>query len=67
MKAKKSLGQHFLIDGNSIRQIVDDAQIGASDLVIEIGPGRGALTEFLVRCAGQVIAIEIDKDLYRVW
>ena len=63
MKAKKSLGQHFLIDGNAIRQIVDEAKINADDLVIEIGPGRGALTEFLVRRAGQVVAIEIDKDL----
>jgi 16S rRNA (adenine1518-N6/adenine1519-N6)-dimethyltransferase len=63
VKAKKSLGQHFLIDGLSIRQIVEEAQIGADDLVIEIGPGRGALTEFLVGRAGQVVAIEIDRDL----
>ncbi len=63
MKAKKSLGQHFLIDGHSIRQIIDEAQIGTDDLVVEIGPGRGALTEFLVRVAGQVVAIEIDRDL----
>ena len=63
MKAKKSLGQHFLIDGKSIQAIVDAARIDTDDLVIEIGPGRGALTEFLVRRGAQVVAIEIDNDL----
>ena len=63
MKAKKSLGQHFLIDGQAIQNIVAEAQIGPDDLVVEIGPGRGALTEFLVRRAGRVVAIEIDTDL----
>lgn len=66
MKAKKALGQHFLIDGGAIRQIVDEAQIGADDLVIEIGPGRGALTGLLVKRAAQVVAIEIDEDMCHI-
>jgi 16S rRNA (adenine1518-N6/adenine1519-N6)-dimethyltransferase len=66
VKAKKSLGQHFLIDGSAIRQIVDAAKIGADDLVIEIGPGRGALTGLLVKQAAQVLAIEIDEDMCHI-
>jgi len=63
MKAKKSLGQHFLIDSMAIQRIVAEAKIDTDSLVIEIGPGRGALTEYLVRLGARVLAIEIDKDL----
>lgn len=63
MRAKKSLGQHFLVDGEAIRNIVLAANLQPNDLVIEIGPGRGALTEFLVRSGAQVCAVEIDPDM----
>ncbi len=63
MKSRKRLGQHFLTEGASAARIVDAAQIGKEDLVIEIGPGRGALTGLLVERADQVIAIEIDRAL----
>lgn len=61
--AKKSLGQNFLTDGNYIRKIVDALDVQKEETVIEIGPGRGALTEKLIEKAGNVIAIEIDSDL----
>lgn len=63
MRAKKSLGQHFLIDGESIHKIVAEANIGPDDLVVEIGPGRGALTGLLIERAARVVAIEIDPDM----
>ncbi len=59
-RAKKSLSQNFLIDGNILRKIVQVAKIVPGDLVIEIGPGPGALTEALLEAGAQVIAIEMD-------
>src|SRR5262249_21442764 len=61
--AKKSFGQNFLIDSNIVQKIVDAISPAAEDTIIEIGPGRGALTEELVKSGGQVIAIELDRDL----
>ena len=52
MKTKTRLGQHFLTDGASIARIVEAAQVEKEDLVVEIGPGRGALTGLLVERAG---------------
>lgn len=66
MKTKKRLGQHFLTDGTSMQQIVDAAQIAPTDLVVEIGPGRGALTQYLVEQALDVVAIEVDHELCAV-
>jgi 16S rRNA (adenine1518-N6/adenine1519-N6)-dimethyltransferase len=63
MRAKKSLGQNFLQDESVINRIVDSLDLLASDTVIEIGPGRGALTVELVERAGNVIAIEFDRDM----
>lgn len=63
VKTKTRLGQHFLTDGAAIERIVEAAQIDKEDLVVEIGPGRGALTGLLVERAGQVVAIEIDGAL----
>jgi 16S rRNA (adenine1518-N6/adenine1519-N6)-dimethyltransferase len=62
--AKKSFGQNFLVDETYIRKIVDAVGPSADDLVIEIGPGRGALTERLLEKAGKVIALELDRDLH---
>jgi 16S rRNA (adenine1518-N6/adenine1519-N6)-dimethyltransferase len=60
----KRLGQHFLIDPNIVRKIVALADVSPSDHVLEIGPGRGILTEALCRVAGRVTAIEIDPRLH---
>ena len=60
---KKSLGQHFLRDGNMIRKIVDAIPAGHADKVIEIGPGSGALTELLVERFSDLSVIEIDRRM----
>jgi len=60
---KKHLGQHFLKDKNYISRIIRTAEIGKDDVVVEIGPGTGALTFQLAELAGRVIAIEIDHAL----
>ena len=62
--AIKRLGQNFLIDPNIVRKIVALAELSPTDTVLEIGPGRGILTEALCRTAGRVTAIEVDPRLY---
>jgi 16S rRNA (adenine1518-N6/adenine1519-N6)-dimethyltransferase len=59
----KSLGQNFLIDKQVVMDIVDGAEIGPEDFVIEIGPGVGTLTVEMLKKAKKVTSIEIDKDL----
>lgn len=66
MKAKKSLGQNFLIDSEVINKIVDEVSACDSDLIIEIGPGRGALTSKLKKKGCNIIAYELDKDLKNI-
>ena len=65
-KNTKSLGQNFLTDPDVIRSMVLGADVNESDLVIEIGPGFGVLTDEVARAAGKVVAIEIDKELIPV-
>ena len=60
---KKSFGQNFLTDPNILQKIVDTAEIDKTVNVIEIGPGIGALTEFLAENAAEVMAFEIDDRL----
>ena len=62
--ANKRLGQHFLIDLNIVRNIVAAAELTSDDTVLEIGPGRGILTEALSRAVRRVVAIEIDSELH---
>ena len=62
----KSLGQNFLHDANQVRRIVDLAEVGPVDHVLEIGPGLGPLTELLQARAGEVLAIEKDARLFAV-
>lgn len=62
-KFSKQLGQNFLIDGNIVRNIVEKANIGKEDYVLEIGPGIGTLTEELALNCKKVVAVEIDKSL----
>lgn len=59
--AKKSLSQNFLVDGNIIKKILAEAQVQKGDLIIEIGPGPGALTEALLNAGAHVVAIEKDR------
>lgn len=63
IRLSKSLGQNFLTDTNIIRKITDAGELSSNDLVIEVGPGIGALTVSLAQKAGKVIAVEIDKNL----
>jgi 16S rRNA (adenine1518-N6/adenine1519-N6)-dimethyltransferase len=63
IEAKKHLGQHFLTSQKALFDMVDAGDIHADDLVLEIGPGKGVLTERLVALADKVIAIEKDVDL----
>jgi len=62
---RPKLGQHFLRDRRFQRRIIDRLAIQSNDLVCEIGPGRGAMTELLAARAQQVVAIEIDRELAR--
>lgn len=62
--AIKRLGQNFLIDPNIVRKIVALAELGPNDSVLEIGPGRGILTEALCRTAGRVTTVEVDPRLH---
>jgi 16S rRNA (adenine1518-N6/adenine1519-N6)-dimethyltransferase len=66
MRAKKSLGQNFLRDESVVERIIDALDLQKKETVIEIGPGRGALTETLLARAGKVIAIEFDRDMVAV-
>src|SRR4051812_39246616 len=59
----KSLGQNFLHDANQLRRIVDAAHLQGGDLVLEIGPGLGPLTELLLQKTRRVLAIETDQRL----
>lgn len=61
-RTKKRLGQNFLIDGDVINFIVNEANLSKNDTVIEIGPGIGFVTEQLVKHAGKVIAVELDEQ-----
>jgi len=63
LKPNKLLGQNFLVDKNILKKIIDAANLSPDDLVLEVGPGTGVLTEGLVRHAGCVIAVEKDKSL----
>ena len=61
-RTKKRLGQNFLINGEVIQDIIDFAKITKEDVVVEIGPGVGFVTEQLVKYAKKVIAIELDEE-----
>ena len=60
---QKKFGQNFLIEPGVLETIVEAAEIGEEDCVLEIGPGIGTMTQYLAEQAGEVIAVEIDKAL----
>jgi 16S rRNA (adenine1518-N6/adenine1519-N6)-dimethyltransferase len=66
IKANKSLGQNFLINQEVVEAIVESSQISKEDLVIEIGPGLGTLTKYLLEKARKVICIELDKKMIKI-
>ena len=63
IKAKKRFGQNFLIDDNILSNIVNVANLSSNDLIIEIGPGLGNLTEYLLQTDSYCLLIEIDKNM----
>jgi 16S rRNA (adenine1518-N6/adenine1519-N6)-dimethyltransferase len=65
-KAKKGLGQHFLVDSRVLPKIINAANLNSTDTVIEVGAGLGNLTQILAKKAGKVLAIEIDHSLVSV-
>jgi len=64
VKAKKSLGQNFLKSEPALRKIIETGEISSRDIVLEIGPGKGALTSKLLATNCQVIAVEKDRELF---
>lgn len=60
---QKRFGQNFLIDGHVVEKIIRAAEITKEDIVLEIGPGIGTMTQYLAEAAGKVFAVEIDKNL----
>lgn len=64
--ANKNYGQNFLIDENTVEAIVEKAEVSQNDLVIEIGPGLGTLTKYLLETAGKVICIELDTNVIKI-
>lgn len=60
---QKKFGQNFLIDQNILDKIVESADLTEKDCVLEIGPGIGTMTQRLAEEAGEVIAVEIDRNL----
>jgi len=66
IKPKKTLGQHFLIDLNLMKKLVDSAKIQKNDIILEPGCGTGSLTQELAKKAGCVLAVEMDKNLAKI-
>ena len=66
IQANKSLGQNFLVDDNVIDEIIRSSNIDKQDLIIEIGPGLGVLTNRLLKEANYVIAVELDKRMVNI-
>lgn len=66
LRPNKSLGQNFLYDPVHMQRIVEAAELGPDDVVLEVGPGLGPLTERLLEVAGHVVAVELDRGFIRV-
>ena len=66
IRAKKSLGQHFLVDQNIARKIVSLLQPQKGDVILEIGPGQGILTQFFLRTQARLVGVEVDERLAEI-
>ena len=66
IKANKDLGQNFLINNDVVENIINSSEISKEDLIIEIGPGLGTLTKELIKRAGKVVCIELDKKMIKI-
>lgn len=66
IKANKRFGQNFLIDDNILENIIESSNIGENDLVIEIGPGLGNLSEYILNNSKFAILVEIDKNMQKI-
>jgi len=66
MKSKKLLGQNFLKSEIALKRIVEAGKIKKDDVILEIGPGKGALTKKLLEKAGLVVAVEKDRELFQL-
>lgn len=66
IKANKSLGQNFLINKDVVENIINSSEISEEDMVIEIGPGLGVLTKYLLEKAGKVLCIELDPKMIQI-
>ena len=66
IKANKNLGQNFLISEEVVKEIVNCSNISKEDLVIEIGPGLGTLTKYILEKAGKVLCIELDSKMVKI-
>ncbi len=65
LRPRKSLGQNFLRDPNIIRNIVSSLRPGKEDILLEIGPGEGALTHTLAPRVGKLIVVDVDERVIR--
>jgi len=63
VRARRELGQNFLVDRGAVRRILDALDPGPDECVVEVGPGRGALTASLIERVGRIVAIELDPHL----
>src|SRR5688572_220650 len=63
LKSNKGLGQHFLVDQDSLELVMAAGELSSGDIVVEVGPGLGVMTMPLTRQVKQVIAIEMDTHL----
>ena len=66
IKANKSLGQNFLINNEVVENIINSSEISEEDMVIEIGPGLGTLTKYLLEKSGKVLCIELDNKMIKI-
>lgn len=67
IRADKSLGQHFLIDEDILSSIVEGSDLSQQDIVVEVGPGPGVLSQHLVKLVKRLIAVELDEKMIKPW
>ena len=66
IRANKSLGQNFLINNEVVENIVNSSELKKEDMVIEVGPGLGTLTKYLLEKARKVLCIELDTKMIKI-